>query len=364
MWGEGVKNPQVAVTGGQCMDPAVLLQSKGDDAPSGDNLEYDPVFTEMELAALPKEETQIGEEITEAADPDYAEVIEKALDVLARSHDLRAAVFLADAILHTEGLTGFAKATTYIRGCLEEFWETCHPELDEEDDNDPTMRINAVAGLAGADTVLRSLRRTALTDSRSFGRLSLRDIEIAEGAIAPAADTEHVADAASVNAAFKDTDAETLAALMQAAQTAREDVKAIDAVFSEQTPGQGPDLDPLTKTLLAIERRLADFAGVAPSEDAGQDDDLSASAPAGGGAGGGGGAQSVGGINSPQDVANALERIIAYYQRNEPSSPLPILLERAKRLVNADFMTIVRDMAPDGVGNVNLIGGIEEEDGY
>lgn len=342
------------------MDPAVLLQSKGDDAPSGDNLEYDPVFTEMELAAQPKEETQIGDEITEAADPDYPEVIDKAMDVLARSHDLRAAVFLADAILHTEGLTGFANVTAYIRGCLEQFWDSCHPELDEDDDNDPTMRINAVGGLAGADTVLRSLRRAPLTDSRSFGRLSLRDIEIAEGAIQPPVDSEHLPDAASVNAAFQDTDAETLAALAAAARGAREDIKAIDAVFSEQTPMDGPDLDALTKTLLTIERRLADYAGAeAPAESSAPGTDPGDTAPAAGGGG-----QPVGGINSPQDVANALERIIAYYQRHEPSSPLPILLERAKRLVNADFLTIVKDMAPDGVGNVNLIGGIEEDDGY
>jgi len=37
------------------MDPAVLLQSKGDDAPSGDDLEYDPTFTDMELAGQPGE---------------------------------------------------------------------------------------------------------------------------------------------------------------------------------------------------------------------------------------------------------------------------------------------------------------------
>ena len=51
------------------MDPAVLLQSKGDDAPSGENLEYDPAFTEMELAAQPGEESVVGNETIEATDP-------------------------------------------------------------------------------------------------------------------------------------------------------------------------------------------------------------------------------------------------------------------------------------------------------
>jgi type VI secretion system protein ImpA len=69
-----------------------------------------------------------------------------------------------------------------------------------------------------------------------------------------------------------------------------------------------------------------------------------------------------GGINSPTDVQNALDRIIGYYERCEPSSPLPLLLLRAKKLVNADFLTIVRNMAPSGIENVNLIGGLEDDD--
>jgi type VI secretion system protein ImpA len=51
-----------------------------------------------------------------------------------------------------------------------------------------------------------------------------------------------------------------------------------------------------------------------------------------------------------------------YYARHEPSSPLPILLKRAKRLVGADFMEIINDLAPSGVDNVKLIGGVTEEE--
>jgi type VI secretion system protein ImpA len=38
------------------------------------------------------------------------------------------------------------------------------------------------------------------------------------------------------------------------------------------------------------------------------------------------------------------------------------LLERAKKLVGADFMTIVRDMAYDSVDRVNMIGGISDDE--
>ena len=347
------------------MDSAVLLQSKGDDSPSGENLEYDPLFTEMELAGQQGEETQIGDTVIEAEDPDYRELAKTSLAVLEKSHDLRAAVFLADAILRTEGLTGLAEVTTYIRGCLEQFWDTCHPELDEDDDNDPTMRINAIQGLAGQpdglggpSPVYRSIRRVPLTDSRSFGRLSLREIEIAEGIMVAPAGMDNIPDTATVSAAFQDTDDDHIAVLLDAATTSEENVRAISAVFDDQTPGQGPELDGLIKLLMQIKNRLGDYAGAVVAEDGDE-------APEEAAAAGGGpviAAKAVGGINSPSDVSNALDRIVEYYRRNEPSSPVPLIIERAKRLVNADFLTIMQDMAPQGVDNVHLIGGIEDDE--
>ncbi|WP_343079630.1 type VI secretion system protein TssA [Ostreiculturibacter nitratireducens] len=343
------------------MDLEALLRSHGEDAPSGPNLEYDPAFTEMEIAAQRGEERQIGDEILPASDPDYKEVTEKALSVLERSHDLRAAIYQAEAMLQLDGLPGFAEATSYVRRCLEDYWDTCHPQLDADDDNDPTMRINAVLAIADGDRILRGIRRAPLTASRTFGAYSLRDIAVADGDIAASADMEDVADMSSISAAFKDTAEEHLRKLYDAADSALSDIRAITAKFDAETPGQGPDLDSLSRLLGEARSRLSDALGgteKAPEPGSAKAEDTAPAPVSRGGSGGG----SVGGINSPVDVQNALDRIIAYYQRAEPSSPVPILLARAKRLVNADFLSIIKDMAPDGVDRVFLIGGIEEED--
>lgn len=342
------------------MDVSKLLETHGDDEPSGENLEYDPAFVEMELAAQPGEERQVGDSIIEADEAEHAEVIKLAEAVLERSHDIRAAVFYAEAALYTRGLIGLADATAFVRGCLEQYWATCHPELDEDDDNDPTMRINAVQGLGGADTVVRALRHTPLTESRMFGQLSMRMIDAAEGTIQAPASMTDVPDAASVSAAFQDTDAEVLKGFFEAASAAQENLKAIDAAFVAHTPGQGPDLEEMHKALGHIVRRLADMVGGEAADAV--DGELGDAGGEGAAAGGGGGPRAVGGINSPHDVSNALDRIIGYYQRAEPSSPVPILLERAKRLVGADFLTIVKDMASHGKDQVYTIGGIKEEE--
>lgn len=349
------------------MDPAVLIQSKGDDSPSGENLEYETVFTEMELAAQPIEEQQVGDSKTEGHEPDHREVIKKALAVLEQSHDLRAGVFLADAILNIEGLKGYADATTVLRGHVEEFWDTCHPELDEDDDNDPTMRVNAIQGLcgqpggmAGPSRAYRSLRRVGLTDSRGFGRFSMRDIEVSEGQIA-LPDGESGPDTAAISAAFQDTDDEVLAETMAAVLIASENIRAISAVFDEKTPGQGPELDPLVKLLDQMARRLGEYTSVeedaaTPVGDAHDDADAPAAAATSAVP-----KQVVGAINSRTDVTNALDRIVGYYRQHEPSSPVPILLERAKRLVNADFLTIIQDIAPGEFENVKVLGGIDSD---
>src|SRR3546814_5801280 len=67
-------------------------------------------------------------------------------------------------------------------------------------------------------------------------------------------------------------------------------------------------------------------------------------------------------ISSRDDVLRSLDRILAYYARQEPSSPLPVLLNRAKILVNADFATIVRNLIPDGMSQFENLRGPRSEE--
>jgi type VI secretion system protein ImpA len=56
-----------------------------------------------------------------------------------------------------------------------------------------------------------------------------------------------------------------------------------------------------------------------------------------------------------------LDLILSYYTRHEPSSPLPVLLNRARLLVNADFATIVRNLIPDGMSQFENLRGPDAE---
>src|SRR5262249_52653603 len=77
----------------------------------------------------------------------------------------------------------------------------------------------------------------------------------------------------------------------------------------------------------------------------------------GGGAGG-----AVRGIRSRQDAINALDAVGEFFRRNEPSSPIPMFLERAKRLVSKSFLEVLEDVAPDGLSQARSAGGVQKRD--
>lgn len=321
----------------------------GEAHPSGENLEYDPLFAALERAAQPRAERQAGNEILPAEEPDFREVADKALAVLERSHDLRAAAHLAHARLRLDGLPEFAAVLEYLQECLEAFWGTCHPQLDAEEDDDPTMRVNAVLGLVDPAGVLWALARTPLADSRMLGRFAWRDIAIARGEWTGS--DEATAEPRAIEAALRETDPEKIAAIRAGAAAALAATNAISRTFDDRIPGRGPDLAALQTLLHKIGRHLAETFGEGAALPKAVAAPEGPAPPRPG----------TGAVDSRADVVAALDRIIAYYERNEPSSPLPLLLTRAKKLVNADFLTIIRELAPSGIDNVNLVGGLESE---
>ena len=63
------------------------------------------------------------------------------------------------------------------------------------------------------------------------------------------------------------------------------------------------------------------------------------------------------GWTNNQNVVKMLDKLVQYYGRHEPSSPIPILLERAKRLVPMNFFEIMKDLAPEGIAQLTVIRG-------
>ena len=339
-------------------DLLALLEEISSDKPCGDCLEYDPAYLELGKDILGKPEDPITGESGQP--PNWRDIQKQALSILQQSKDLQVVIYLIRALIDQEGLVGFHSGVTLLLGLLEKYWDEIHPVLDPDDDLDPTTRVNILEELSHFESVLRPLSLVPLIDSKSAGCFSLRDIHIAtdkqdvpEGTVKP--------DIGLIKAAFLDVPPETVAATYQLINESISSVQKLDALVGEKVGIEnGPDLSGLA-TLLKEMRHIFEQYTVtelsgssAESDEESRVDDsvqqVSTRKTA-----------TIGGVNSRQDVLKALDLICNYYAEYEPSSPVPILLQRAEKLVTADFLQIVQNLLPDGMTQLQQIKGPDPE---
>jgi type VI secretion system protein ImpA len=338
------------------LDLESLLQPVAEDAPSGENLEYDPTFAAFEQAARGKPEQQYGNTIIPAEEPNWPEVRQLGTELISRTKDLRVACTLALGLLETEGLSTFAEGLSLIRGYVERFWPSLHPQLDPEDDNDPTLRVNTIASLSDQGTTVKALRTTPIVAARLIGRFSLRDVDVAKGEV-PLPEGAEPIKLSTIEAAFNECDLEQLRSDTSAARQSLEDIDAIESVITQQVgSARAVSLDLLRSSLRDIYAILQEnLKRREPSVDApGEAAPAEDGTPIASG-------RLTGEIQSRDDVVKALEKICQYYARHEPSSPLPLLLTRAKRLATKSFLEIVQDLSPDAVAQIQALGGVDKD---
>ena len=334
----------------ETIDVAALTAPLDGDSPAGPNLEYDAGFAEMEQAAAGTPEQQYGDTVVETTEPDWKQLRRNALAVAERTRDLRAAVSLTQALLHTDGFAGLADGLGVTERLLADHWDHVHPELDPDDDNDPTMRLNALAGLVDPDAVLKGVRAAPLVQSRILGTYGLRDWRVAHGDDEPRSGEEKP-DPAAIEGAFLDVDLETVQATAADLTEAIARVGRIDEAITQAVGGgMGSDFTPLTadlqQALKVVSRQLDARGGSDPPAESpaeAQEGD----APAAGAAAAPPPQGLAGEVTSREDVVKALDKVCDYYARREPSSPVPLLVKRARRLVTMNFAEIIADLAPD-----------------
>ncbi|OOW05678.1 MULTISPECIES: type VI secretion system protein TssA [Pseudomonas] len=339
------------------MDVPLLLTAVSATSPCGEDMEYDAQFLQLERDAKGQPERSMGDSILPAEPPEWRSIQQQSLDLLQRSKDLRITHFLLQSTLALQGVAGLAEVLTLIDALLRQYWAELHPRLDADDDNDPTVRINALTGLT-CETNIRLLRESILTRSRTFGPVTLRAALNASG-LQSFAD-EQLGNQ-QLNAAFLDSDPEQLQATRDALSAARAACEAIEQQVNDQVgSAQGVDLSalkqPLKQALQLLNQAVPGTDSSSDPEAVSEDNAPSvdnAAAPAA--------PRPSGDIATRDDVLRSLDKILAYYTRHEPSSPLPVLLNRAKNLVHADFAAIVRNLIPDGMSQFENLRGPDSE---
>lgn len=338
-----------------------LLKPVSDEKPCGEDFTYHPSLQNLETLVRGKQKSQFdSEDKPDWEEPDWQEVKEKALEVLGQSKHLTPAVILSAALVRLGGADGLRDGLAVLHGMIEKYWADLYPRLDPEDNNDPTERLNILNNLASAREPYRFclyLRQTVLCNSPSLGRVTLEQILAAKEKAAGSGGS--APELNQVQAAFRDAGAGPAQATLAQVNEAISHAEGIDS-FLDSTlgSGSGVNFEPLNKLLGEMKHALEPYAGGGEPQAEAAPESAGAPASAGAAPAAARSVQGVSGtIQTRTDVVKALDLICDYYRDNEPSSPVPLIIQRARRLVAKDFMEIMTDLTPEALTQLQVITG-------
>lgn len=333
-----------------------LCQPVSEELPSGENLEYDAQFVELVnlFEAKPKAGASVGG--SEETGPDWKAIARLAGKLSEQTRDLRIQVYSTIASIHTGGMPALRDNLKVLKAYVGDFWDTVHPQLDPDDNNDPILRANTLENLNEYSLISLGLERVKLVEMKGLGVFTPRSVALSEGKEEPD-EGEEVPDSNLIRQAFASADPDEVAKVVSAANESVALLGEINTAWKEKSgDSAGLVLGNAEKALGRVRSILADYCPVAEEAAVAEGGEAEGEAVPGAPTA----APAVSGaINSRSDVIKSIDRICDYYAANEPSSPVPMLLRRAQRMVDKSFIEILEDMVPDGVKTAKLVGGEE-----
>jgi type VI secretion system protein ImpA len=332
-------------------DARTLMEPLSAERPCGQSLEDTAVLASFDAYRLFGHSTPLDPA------PEWSALRGRSLDALSRSKDLRLLAHLAPALLRLDGIAAFSSALEVARYWLDAWWDGVYPLVDE----DAIQRRNVLNCLADPWAVIDALRRSPLVDSPQHGRVTLRDLDIVAGLQPPTPGAPF--DEGRIKAAMAAIAPDDLQSLRHAVTTG---IAASRAVEARMRDAGGIDAAPQFEGLLAVLTRMQRaLAASVPAVDAAQssaieDGDaprVSAAAEYSLVTPGCPGSP----VRSREEALHALEAVADFFRRHEPSSPVPLFIERASRLVSKSFIEALTDIVPDAVGQARAAAGLQRE---
>lgn len=377
------------------VDSAQWLGPLDGENPSGVDLRNDPRFHELERLLEPSVKVVYDERNKPSSQistpPDWATVLEKAEEMRASGRDLRLLAIVTRALANENGFAGLAQGLSLIADTIGTYWDTLHPALRSGGGSvrDAALRrINALLDLQnGQDGLLADLRRLTPLAPRVTGPISGYDLE--RGALddramlQEAASGLNGAERAALSAAHEQLIARVRTACLAQMDQNKDDMLALVAGVSDSAAaldkiddalnahlGEEGVAVPVLKRFLervksTLERTTAAKAdetvtsAEAPAAVAqeplrnGHDTAKPTSAPASA-------AGLPASISTRDDVVKCLDLVVAFYDRTEPSSPIPHLARRVRRMVHMDFIELMEDLAPSGLKEFRMLAGVAD----
>ena len=394
------------------LDVDALLQPFADDAPCGPDLRDDPEFRDIEDAPG---------DFANQKPPELMAVVARCDALLARTKDqapalvaVQAAVRVGDFALANAGLA-------LVKGYAERYWEDFHPGPAEDM---AIARINELSALARPAAMTLPLQRAALARMPAPSAQGFTAAMVSQ-ACQPTAEwssEDEAALAAQVeNGQVSATHARAVRPNREGARTLRTimrvlsaDARAADSAadvggddtgldsralrtlalgLREQVAAARAQFQAMSDTLYDLnavyDGRVGDSASLGPVFEwlrtAGADcDRFLATFPAEEGADAAGEAVPDGGaavttagtapmsggvprgfvVTTPQsraDAVAAIDAVVRFFEENEPTSPVPLMLKRVRAWVRMDFLELLNEIAPSALDDAQRLLASPEE---
>ena len=306
------------------------------DAPCGASLEYDAEYAVLLSRMTPRGEAQYGDFVGTPEAPNWAEIERDCRRLLLRTRDISLFVWLCRARTRLAQASGLAQSLSMLAAVLQTWPDAVHPQMVIEGHVEPEVRANAVAGLADPEGLLGDVREIVVASNTAM-RLTVRDVErsFAVPRFADAPSPESVS--RQLEALRLDTDRKAAVHLL--AQAAGH-VRAIDEWAKSQLAGDAPSLQGLLRLLnLFVEphAQMKDQPSPTSRKEAADSLEIPVRTDT---------ARIFGG-SKREDVLDSIRAAREWFETQEPSSPVAVLLKQAERMVGKRFSQVADSIPLD-----------------
>jgi len=329
------------------VDVEALLQPVAGDLPAGPDLSFDRDFRRFEAGL-----EELANQAVRYNDPTAAQGVEQAVALLGRSKDLWIASHGFCYAACAGDIAAASGLLAVMAGIAERFWDGCFPALLEG--SDPTdARQQAARQVAHFGRSLRYLENAFLPPLAEKARLSFK--QVMGGAPPEATGADIMAQMPeAIRRAINDTATDAWVAFDRQLDDIVTVAGKLGAAFTAHGASREPDLQPLTDLV----RRMKVLSGAIVAEK----DPSQAPAAAPGGVAPAAPAQETPSMSAASGPTRSRDQAIAhldaaraYFQAVEPSSPIPLMIDRIKKIATMDFMQIIQSLAPAGVDEATKV---------
>lgn len=373
------------------MDLEPFLVPVADGSASGSELRNDPRFHAVERLMEPAARSFRLENVrnggTGSANIDWSDILAQSADLAQTGRDLRLLVIVARALANAEGFDGLAQGLGLLTSTVEGYWDSVHPTLRESPSprEAATRRINSLFQLENAENgLLCDLEFTVVLSPRGLGSITVGDLcaggmtrnqaqnempsglgekEVAELMARYEARVSRVTTGCRAQAVERPDD---MASLVQSIEAARAALSAFETALTARVAENGvgvkfKELDKLlSRALVPLTAAQGQaIQGAAASEVTAMAEPFAAPSTNGAHPPAGGGIP--GSVNSRRDVERCLDMIIDFYERTEPSSPIPHLARRMRKMVPMNFLQLMEEIAPSGMKEFKNVAGVDDK---